>query len=1180
MTISSPSRQSALSSADTIARIKALIGQLEIDDVLRAAIEFALGEASLDPASGDSNLLSVLHQTLDALRESNRRFHDMLDNVELISVILSPAGTITFCNDYLLQLTGWARNDLLGKNWFEMFVPPELALHKVHSVLLTGATEPRHHINEIVTRWGERRIIQWNNSLLRSAAGEVTGTVSIGADVTERVQREQDLQRFRLVMDATADAIYLVDRISMRVIDVNGAACRMLGYDREEILALSPEQIYSFDREQLMRNWDRLIELGNAADIIETSHLRKDGSWVQVEVERRAVRTDDNSWIIVGVARDISLRKQAEDELRFQALLLNTVGEALVASDRLGNIRYWNAQAEQLYGWSASEVIGQNMACILFTDPLHEFAVTILPEVSQGQTWRGENAAQRKDGTRLYVQLSVAPVQDAAKQLTGLICVSRDISKRRATERALRRSNERFELVTRATNDIVWDWDVSTDTLWWSENMGSTLGYDRLDLDRGMESWYEPLHPDDYERVEGGVQAAIDSDAVSWQDEYRFRHNDGHYLAIFDRGFVIRDKSGKAIRMIGAMMDITARKKAEIENRQHAMQQSLLAEFGQKALASTNLDTIMDEAAVVVAKGLEVEFCRAMQLSADGTSLIFKAGCGWNDRWLRRSVPLNDPEARKRYELHLHANGPIVIDDFSTETRFVPSSTLTDHQIASAVEVLIRGPSGIYGLVGAYSRERSAFSPEKVNFLRSISITLGTAVERVRSDERVAYLAQFDTLTGLPNRHLFHDRMAQTLSQAERNNWYAGVVYIDVDRFKIVNDTYGHAIGDALLTEVAQRLRNCIRSGDTVGRLGGDEFAIVLSDLANVYDANTVAQKILDALAQPFKLDAYETYVTASLGISLYPSDGIDADTLLKNADTAMYRAKEQGRNNFEFYTPVLNQRATRRIGIERELRHAIELNQLELFYQPQISLENGQIVAAEALIRWRHPQRGLLGPSEFIGIAEESGLIVPIGQWVVETACTQTMLWHQAGHSALTIAVNVSPAEIRRGNVPEQIRAALDRSGLKPQNFEVEITESMAMDSAESFIDTLRTLKNVGVMIAIDDFGTGYSNLSYLKRFPIDTIKIDQTFIRDIVTDTDDAVIVRAIIAMAHQLKLDVVAEGVETEAQATFLRRNQIDLVQGFLFSAAIDANAFGQLLDRRKSGQPQFRIFPTAP
>lgn len=495
MNILSPSYRATLAATDTIASIKALVARLEKDDAIRAAIEFALGEANLDPASSDSNLLSVLHLTLEALRESHRRFHDMLDNVELISLMLSSTGTITFCNDCLLQLTGWTRREVLGKHWFEMFVPPELAVRKVHLSLLTGATESRHHTNEILTRSGQRRTIQWNNSLLRSASGEVTGSASIGADVTERVQREQDLQRFRLVMDATADAIYLVDRISMRFVDINGAACRMLGYDREEILALSPEQIYSFDREQLMCNWDRLIERGNAADMIETSHRRKDDSWVPVEVERRAVRSNDR-WIIVVVARDISVRKQAEAESRFQALLLNTVGEALVASDTSGNICYWNAQAEQLYGWSASEAIGRNMARILFTDPLRESAA-ILPEVSRGGTWRGENEARQKDGARLDVQLSVAPVFDSTAQLTGVICVSRDISERRAAERALRRSNERFELVTRATNDIVWDWDLRTDTLWWSENMSSTFGYDRLDLDRGMESWCEPIHLDD-----------------------------------------------------------------------------------------------------------------------------------------------------------------------------------------------------------------------------------------------------------------------------------------------------------------------------------------------------------------------------------------------------------------------------------------------------------------------------------------------------------------------------------------------------------------------------------------------------------------------------------------------------------------------------------------------------------
>ena len=733
---------------------------------------------------------------------------------------------------------------------------------------------------------------------------------------------------------------------------------------------------------------------------------------------------------------------------------------------------------------------------------------------------------------------------------------------------ALRASNERFEIVVRATNDIVWDWDLVNNTLWWNENMTSSLGHDRAELDHGVESWYKSIHPEDYERIVTGIHQVIASGATTWQGEYRFRHRDGSYVTIFDRGFVIRDKAAKAIRMIGAMMDITARKQAELVNSRHAMQQGLLAEFGQKALASTNLDAIIDEAVTVVVKGLGVKFCRAMELASDGASLIFKAGAGWDERWIDRRIPISDADARKGYETHMSSDEPLVVDDFQSETRFVPSEILKEHGIASGVELLIRGSSGVYGVLGAYSCDRHAFSAENVSFLRSIATALGTAVERARSDEKVAYLAQFDALTGLPNRNLSYDRIAQSLTQAERNNWEVGVLYINLDHFKTVNDSYGHSIGDTLLMLVTQRLVNCVRSGDTVGRLGGDEFVIVLSNLVTADDANAFAQKTLDELAHPFKLDSHETYVTASIGISLYPNDGNDAGVLLKNADAAMYRAKEQGRNNIQFYTHALNARVTHRINLERELRHALEHREFELHYQPQVSVDTGRIVAAEALIRWRHPQRGLVAPAEFIGIAEETGLILPIGQWTVDTACAQAMEWHRSGHRELTIAVNVSPAEIRRGNVPAQIQTALERAGMRPQHFEVEITETMMMDGAESFIDTLQALKRIGVMIAIDDFGTGYSNLSYLKRFPIDTVKIDQSFIHDIVTDTDDAAIVRAIIAMAHQLKLEVVAEGVETEAQASFLRRNHIDLVQGFLFAPPMDATSFGRFLDTHMS------------
>jgi diguanylate cyclase (GGDEF)-like protein/PAS domain S-box-containing protein len=733
---------------------------------------------------------------------------------------------------------------------------------------------------------------------------------------------------------------------------------------------------------------------------------------------------------------------------------------------------------------------------------------------------------------------------------------------------ALRISDERFEIVARATNDIVWDWDFRNGTWWWSENVTSALGYDRAELGPSPEAWFEFIHPQDRARVVAGIRQAIDSNETDWRDEYRIRHRDGRYLTIFDRGFVIRDESAKPLRMIGAKNDITARREAERVNALQAMQQSLLADFGQKALASTNLDAIMHEAVTVIEKGIGTTFCRVMQLGTDGTALTFKAGAGWDARWTGRHSAPSDPDAFTRYALHVSSAEPIVVDNFQLESRLSASQILQEHDISSGVEVLIRGPSGVYGMLGAYSVDTQAFGADKISFLRSVATTLGTAVERVGSDERMAYLAQFDTLTGLPNRNLFHDRIEQTLTLAARNGWQVGVLYVDLDRFKIVNDTYGHGVGDTLLLLVANRLGNCVCAGDTVGRLGGDEFAIVLPKLVSADEANVTAQKILDELAHPFNLDGYETYVTASIGIAVFPSDGGDSAVLLKNADTAMSRAKEQGRNNFQFYTQALNARITHRVNLERELRHALDRSELQLHYQPQVSLDTGRIVAAEALVRWSHPKRGLLSPAEFMGVAQESGLIVPIGQWVIDTACAQTMAWHRKGHSELTIAVNVSPAEMRRESMPEVIRAALERAGMAPQNFEVEITESMAMESAESFIETLHALKAVGVMIAIDDFGTGYSNLSYLKRFPIDTIKVDQIFIRDIVTDTDDAAIIRAIIAMAHQLKLEVVAEGVETEAQASFLRRNHVDLVQGYLFAPALDAAAFGQLLDTHMS------------
>ncbi len=436
------------------------------------------------------------------------------------------------------------------------------------------------------------------------------------------------------------------------------------------------------------------------------------------------------------------------------------------------------------------------------------------------------------------------------------------------------------------------------------------------------------------------------------------------------------------------------------------------------------------------------------------------------------------------------------------------------------------------------------------------------------AEKQIKHLAYHDTLTGLPNRVLFHDRLQQGLSQARRENYTMGVMFIDLDRFKIINDTLGHDVGDELLKAVAQRLKNSIRQGDTVVRLGGDEFTIILPVINKAEDAAVVAQKILTTLAEPFLLMQQELHITSSIGISLYPDDGDDTQTLIKNADIAMYRAKELGKDNYQFYTADLNARALENIQLENALRHALARDELVLHYQPQIDVESGRIVGMEALIRWNHPELGMVPPERFIPIAEESNLIIPIGEWVLHSACAQARQWRDAGYPPLRMAVNLSAQQFRQKNLLEPIFRALRSNGYEPEHLELEITESLIMQGAGKTIAILEEISEAGIRISLDDFGTGYSSLSYLKRFPIDTVKIDRSFIRDIHTDPNDAAITRAIIAMSHSLKLSVIAEGVETEDQLAFLREQGCDEYQGYFFSQPRPAEELTELLAQSAS------------
>lgn len=451
--------------------------------------------------------------------------------------------------------------------------------------------------------------------------------------------------------------------------------------------------------------------------------------------------------------------------------------------------------------------------------------------------------------------------------------------------------------------------------------------------------------------------------------------------------------------------------------------------------------------------------------------------------------------------------------------------------------------------------------------LRMIGI-LQDVTEHKQAQDRLSYLAYYDTLTGLPNRVALGERMQQAMAEARRTERLVAIMFLDLDRFKFINDTLGHDIGDALLKMVAERLSAQLRPGDTVSRYGGDEFTVVLANVAHVDDVTRIAQKILERFAHPFRIGGRDLFVTSSVGITLYPlDDDGGVEIMLKNADAAMYHAKDRGRNTFQFYTAELNVRAARRLSIETGLRHALERNELSLHYQPQVDLKSGEMYGMEALLRWQSSEFGSVSPVEFIPLAEEVGLIQSIGEWVLRTACGQTRVWHQAGFPDLRVGVNLSARQFQQENLVQIVQQALTGSGLEPQYLDLELTESMLMHDMERAVSTLTELDVLGVTLSVDDFGTGYSSLSYLKRFPINVLKIDRSFVRDITSDPDDAAIVTAIIAMSHSLNIKVVAEGVETLEQQEFLKQRDCDGMQGFYFSKPLSVEDFTSLLKKNR-------------
>jgi len=600
-------------------------------------------------------------------------------------------------------------------------------------------------------------------------------------------------------------------------------------------------------------------------------------------------------------------------------------------------------------------------------------------------------------------------------------------------------------------------------------------------------------------------KGALRRQGISDQYEIRIRRKDGSVVWMEIGGAPVLDADGNFGGTIGVHNDITERRRSDEALRDSESRYRLMAENTTDVISRSSPD-----GKVLYASDASRRLLGYDPAEVVGRSIYSFVIEGDRDHVSRSSRALADGTARSFAYHAIRKDGSIVW--FETTSR-----AIVDAETGEVREI--------------------------VSVSRDIS-------ERKRAEEQIEYQAYHDALTGLPNRLLFRDRLTVALAHARRLQQPVAVMFLDLDGFKLVNDTLGHSLGDELLKAIATRLRAALREEDSIARMGGDEFTVLLSDLARPDDAAKIAQKLLDTIAEPIRVEGHELFVTTSIGIALFPNDGETAEALLKNADHAMYRAKDVGRNSYQLCTPAMNSRALERLSLENSLRRALDRGEFVLHYQPQINLATNGVVGMEALMRWNHPLQGVVPPATFIPIAEETRLIVPMGEWALREACRQAKEWQQTKYPSLRMAVNLSPRQFQSGDLRKIIASALAESGLDATSLELEITESTAMQNTERTIATLRAIREMGVRIAIDDFGTGHSSLNYLRSFPLDSVKIDQAFIHEIESSPSDRAIVSAIIAMAHGLALRVTAEGVETEEQLAFLRASGCEEVQGYLF------------------------------
>jgi diguanylate cyclase (GGDEF)-like protein/PAS domain S-box-containing protein len=1006
--------------------------------------------ASSSWSAGNPSLVGTL--ALGSQLSSGRvDFSDLFGDAKIICVTLDTGGRVTYCNDYLLHLTGWERSDVIGQDWFELFIPPKVDdLRKLFASILSEEPLARHHENEILTRSGECRLIRWKNSLFRSTAGDVIGTASIGEDITEQKRNRESLlqheERTRLIVESALDAVVVMDATGC-IIDWNSQAAITFGWAREDVIgnSLAETMVPPRYREAHKQGLRVFLETGVGPIVnrrIELSAMHRDGHEFPIELTISPIR-HGGGWIFSSFIRDLTERKQAEQALvqlrRRSELILESVGEGIHGIDTDGRIIFENSAAAKLLGYTVEELCGK-----LAHDTMHHsrkdgtpFPVehcAIHSAKHDGVTRTvGDEVFWRKDGSSFPVEYTTAPIRNERNEITGAVVAFRDITDRKESENKIGRLNRVYAVLSGINTLIV--------------------------------------------RVRNRDELFKEACRIA-VDQGGFRMS---LICIADRG---------------------------------AMKIVPVASAGKDAQLLTAIESLL--------------------LSSEGAP--------------------NTMVARAMMEKRA-----IVSNDSQSDPQVLLGERYTKSGVRSVAVLPLIASNEPVGVLALYASEMEFFHEEEIKLLTDLTSNISFALDHIEKEEKLNYLAYYDVLTGLANRSLFLERVAQYARGAANSEHKLALILFDLERFKNINDSLGVPAGDALLRQVAEWLTQLVGDASLLARLGGDHFAVVLPELTQGQDVMQLVETAMDDfLDHPFRLNDAVFRIDAKAGIALFPDHGTNAQTLFKNAEAALKNAKATG-ERYLFYTQKMSASVAGKLTLENKLRRALDNEEFVLYYQPKVNLLSGKLVGAEALLRWNDPETGLVAPGRFIAVLEETGLIHDVGRWAMRKAIEDYLRWRDAGPVTVRIAVNVSPLQLRNRSFLAEIERAINVDAQAAAGLELEITEGVIMGDVKHSISILQAIRKMGITVAIDDFGTGFSSLSYLAKLPVDTVKVDRSFVVDMTTGPSGLSLMSTIISLAHSLNLKVVAEGVETDEQSRLLRLLGCDEMQGFLFSKPVPSAIF---------------------